>query len=301
MRRVVASHVHDGNLLLGLFEGSVRVEFVTVRGLRTRCLTAGNKIAPSLLLLHGYGASADSFVRNIDALAEDYYVIAPDMAGFGFSEARSLGDRCLPAFLIEHLEDLLGHLDINPDAICGHSFGGSIAASLSLRRQTKNLIIVGSGSVLNPDESLVASLRALRTRVPESGETLDFNSFLTHTGRICFDAATLPAEMVYSRWISASLPGASEFFLEGLDSLLDLASWREYRMGQRLEDIAARVLIICGKHDASVPTENARKANARIADSRLLVFERCGHSPPFEQPERFNAALQAFLSEANAN
>ena len=301
MCSVVASWIDDGNQLPALFEEFVRVEFISVGGSRTRCLMAGNTKAPSLLLLHGYGASADSFVRNIDVLGEDYFVIAPDMAGFGFSEGRALAGRCLPAILTDHIEDLLSYLGVEPGAICGHSFGGSIAASVSLRRQTKNLIIVCSGSALNPDEPLVASLRTLRARMPGVGETLDFKTFSARTSRICFDAGTLPAEMVYSRWISASLPGASEYVLAGLDSLLDLDAWREYRVLHQLEDITARVLIICGEHDSSVPEENAHAANARIADSRLLVFERCGHSPPFEQPERFNATLRAFLSDANVS
>lgn len=275
----------------------MKVEFISVNGLRTRCLLAGEPHSPGLLLLHGYGASADSFVRNIDVLGKDFFVVAPDLAGFGFSQGAELAKRSLVGFLITQLKVLLQHLDIRPDAICGHSFGGSIATSLSLRLRTKNLIIAASGSVLNTDEELLMSLRGLRTRVPETGEALDLDSFRAHMARICYNPATLPEEIVYARWLSASLPGVSDFFVNGLQSLMDLDSWRKYRVRHQFEKITARALIICGEQDASVPLRNAELAHRHILNSKLLVFDHCGHSPPFEHPDKFNRVVREFLVE----
>ena len=125
-------------------------------------------------------------MRNIDVLGRDFHVVAPDMAGFGFSAGAELGDRSLPAFLVGHLEALLRHLDLSPVSICGHSFGGALGAMLSLhlRPSVENLIIVCSGSVLNTDEELEAALIGLRSRVSESGGNLDLDSFRAHMGRI---------------------------------------------------------------------------------------------------------------------
>ena len=48
---------------------------------------AGQEDAPVLLLLHGFPSSSHMFRDLIPALADTYHVIAPDMPGFGFSDA----------------------------------------------------------------------------------------------------------------------------------------------------------------------------------------------------------------------
>jgi pimeloyl-ACP methyl ester carboxylesterase len=275
----------------------MRIEFVVVNGLRTRYLAAGEAGAPVLLLLHGYGASADSFVRNIDVLGCDFHVVAPDMAGFGFSEGCDLGGRSLPEFLTAQTSRFLRHLNLQPSFILGHSFGGAIASNLHLRLQppAEKLVIVCSGSVLNTDAELEASLKGLRARVPASGHNLDLEEFRAHAVRLCVDPATLPNEMLYARWISAAQPGASEFFVKGIESLLNFRSWQDYRVMNHLEKLHGQVLLIWGKQDASAPERNAHMALERIPDARLVIFERCGHLAQFEQAESFNATVREFL------
>lgn len=48
---------------------------------------AGSKDAPTILLLHGFPTSSHMFRNLIPALADRYHVVAPDLPGFGFSEA----------------------------------------------------------------------------------------------------------------------------------------------------------------------------------------------------------------------
>jgi pimeloyl-ACP methyl ester carboxylesterase len=48
---------------------------------------AGPKNAPTILLLHGYPTSSFMFRNLIPILSEKYHVIAPDLPGFGFSDA----------------------------------------------------------------------------------------------------------------------------------------------------------------------------------------------------------------------
>ena len=48
---------------------------------------AGAKDAPAILLLHGFPTSSHMFRNLIPVLAERYHVIAPDLPGFGFSDA----------------------------------------------------------------------------------------------------------------------------------------------------------------------------------------------------------------------
>ena len=48
---------------------------------------AGPKTAPAILLLHGFPTSSHMFRDLIPALADRYHVVAPDLPGFGFSDA----------------------------------------------------------------------------------------------------------------------------------------------------------------------------------------------------------------------
>jgi pimeloyl-ACP methyl ester carboxylesterase len=48
---------------------------------------AGPKDAPTILLLHGFPTSSHMFRNLIPALADSYHVVAPDLPGFGFSDA----------------------------------------------------------------------------------------------------------------------------------------------------------------------------------------------------------------------
>ncbi len=52
---------------------------------------AGNRNAPTVLLLHGYAASSFMYRNLIPMLADKYHVIAPDLPGFGFTEAPARG------------------------------------------------------------------------------------------------------------------------------------------------------------------------------------------------------------------
>jgi len=58
-----------------------------VDGIKIFYREAGQKAAPAILLLHGFPTSSHMFRNLIPALADQYHVIAPDLPGFGFSDA----------------------------------------------------------------------------------------------------------------------------------------------------------------------------------------------------------------------
>jgi pimeloyl-ACP methyl ester carboxylesterase len=60
---------------------------VTIDGLDIFYREAGPREAPTVLLLHGFPTSSHMFRGLIPHLAGPYHVVAPDLPGFGFSEA----------------------------------------------------------------------------------------------------------------------------------------------------------------------------------------------------------------------
>ena len=66
---------------------SVHHRYATVDGRQLFYREAGPADAPVIVLLHGFPASSFMFRDLIPALARRYHVIAPDLLGFGFSDA----------------------------------------------------------------------------------------------------------------------------------------------------------------------------------------------------------------------
>src|SRR5215471_19823241 len=81
-----------------------RHRFVDVDGLKIFYREAGTDTSSALLLLHGFPTSSHMFRDLIPALADDYHVVAPDLPGFGFSEAP---ERARFRYTFDHLADVI--------------------------------------------------------------------------------------------------------------------------------------------------------------------------------------------------
>ena len=102
-----------------------RSQFVMLRGMRHHALTWGDASAPKLFLLHGWMDVGASFQFLVDALTRDWFVVAPDLRGFGRSEWQPQGYWFYD--YIADLEALIDHYAAN-EAVnrLGHSLGGNI-------------------------------------------------------------------------------------------------------------------------------------------------------------------------------
>ena len=74
-----------------------RYRFVDVDGLKIFYREAGADTSPALLLLHGFPTSSHMFRDLIPVLADDYHVVAPDLPGFGFSDAPDRAQSSTPS------------------------------------------------------------------------------------------------------------------------------------------------------------------------------------------------------------
>jgi alpha/beta hydrolase fold len=84
-----------------ILSGHRRVE---VDGVEVFFREAGPTTAPHLLLLHGFPTSSHMFRHLVPALADRYHVVAPDLPGFGFSDAP---DRRRFRYTFEHLSEII--------------------------------------------------------------------------------------------------------------------------------------------------------------------------------------------------
>ena len=76
----------------------------SVDGLKVFYREAGDPLAPAILLLHGFPTSSHMYRDLMPALADRYRVVAPDLPGFGFSDAP---DRRDFRYSFDHLTDVI--------------------------------------------------------------------------------------------------------------------------------------------------------------------------------------------------
>lgn len=104
--------------------------------------------SPTLVMVHGYGASQGLFFRNFDALASRFKVIAIDQLGWGGSSRPDFTCKSTEeteAWFIDSFEEWRKAKNLSNFILLGHSFGGYVAAKYALKHpeHIQHLILVG--------------------------------------------------------------------------------------------------------------------------------------------------------------
>lgn len=116
---------------------------VTVQGLRLAYREAGPADGPVILLLHGFPTSSHSFRRLMPLLADRYRVLAPDLPGFGFSEAPPPSAF---AYTFQHLAEVVDGfteaLGVRRYALYAFDYGAPVGFRLALAHPERVTAIV---------------------------------------------------------------------------------------------------------------------------------------------------------------
>lgn len=274
-----------------------------IHGYRRAFIQMGE--GPALLLIHGIGDSADSWLDLIPALARHHTVIAPDLLGHGDSD-KPRADYSLAAYA-NAMRDLLSVLDVERATVVGHSLGGGVAMQFAYQfpERCERIVLVSTGGISHevhpllrfvsaPNADFVLPLlgapgaRTLGSAVLEALRTLN-----TGLGR---DAEHL------SRLFDAFPDAASRrAFVRTLRAVID---WR----GQAITMLdrcyltqGMPTLLVWGARDAVIPIAHAHEAHAAMPGSRLEVFADAGHFPHQHDPGRFLRVFRDFYESTQPN
>jgi pimeloyl-ACP methyl ester carboxylesterase len=277
----------------------MQVRFIDVGGIRTRCLIGGRPGSYPLLLLHGYGGTADVWIRNIDALGDEFYVVAVDMISSGFTDPVDTGGRPPQPATVAHLRQLADKLEFRQFCPMGTSYGGLIGALLyfDMPDRVNKLVMQGSGSAFNEDTALAATLANVKKNFGPlmDGPTLD--AVRASVAKQVFDPKSIPEEMVHMMATAYAQPWMRKAWEAGIDGLLDIEACRPYRVLHRLEKLDVDTLVVWGREDPGAVYASAVAGVKRMPRARLVTFDECGHKPMYEHTERFNREIRAFLKE----
>jgi pimeloyl-ACP methyl ester carboxylesterase len=273
----------------------MRVSFVEIAGLRTRYYHAG--AGAPVVLIHGGGASADTWVRNIPALAARHAVYAPDLIGHGFADFADMAGKAPQAEQARHVIRFMDQMSLDGVTLIGHSFGGLIAALICLAQPERiaKLVLVASASVFHPAEEQEATLRGAYENQIKALSDTSIAAIRARNVGSNFAKDDPFEEIVLTQLTFFALPDRKRAFEQTIEGLIASAGDLQHRVVHRLEQIAAPTLIVAGQNDPRLKHEHALAGQRRMRHARVEVFAQCGHKPYAEKADRFNRLVLDFL------
>lgn len=259
--------------------------------------THGTATRP-LILLHGFGASLESWRDIQPLLSTDYRLYLLDLKGFGLSSrprdnAYSIADQAdiVRAFVVAH--------DLKDAVIVGHSYGGSVAllTYLSLldhqaADRVSSLVLIDAPAYKQKLPFFVAALR----RPVLNRLVLNLVPARTRAAhvlrRLFYDVGKVTDSRVHRYAKYFDLPGSHYSFIEAARQVVPP---EPAAVSSRLQEVAVPTLILWGDHDEAVPLSSGKRLQSELPNATLHVVAEAGHIPHEEQPGIVAQHLIKFL------
>jgi 2-hydroxy-6-oxonona-2,4-dienedioate hydrolase len=237
----------------------------------------------TLVMLHGLGASAERWLRVVPGLSKYYRLVIPDIIGSGYSDKPTV--EYTIEFFLEFIQDFLEQLGVERMNLLGSSFGGFLAAEFAIRfaDRVKKLVLAAPAGIMK------SSTRVLDQYIMSALYPTHDNA-LRAFKEMAFDPNIVSEETVKDFVNRMRLPNSKYAFMS---TLLGIRDSRDFLPS--LSRIKSPTLIIWGLNDKMIPFNYARELEV-IPNSKLVIMERCGHTPYVEKPQEFNDIVLKFLS-----
>jgi pimeloyl-ACP methyl ester carboxylesterase len=201
------------------------------------------------------------------------------------------------------MRDLLAVLDIDRVTVVGHSLGGGVTMQFAYQypQLVERIVLVGTGGVTK-DVNIALRLASL----PMGSEAL---ALLRMPGAV-------PALQIFGRFIGTVFgstkfgrdlpdvlrvltelpePTASSAFSRTLRAVVDWRGQVVTMLDRCYLTQSVPVQLIWGQDDSVVPVSHALLAHAAMPGSELEIFDKSGHFPFHDFPERFVEVVERFI------
>ena len=277
---------------------------IQANGLRFRVLADGPPDGELFVLLHGFPEGAESWSRQIAVIAgSGALAIAPDMRGYGKSDAPSTVEDYRLDALVEDTAQIMKAFGRDRAHVAGHDWGAMVAwyfaAAHPDMTHTLTVLSVGHpaalGEAVTTDADQKTRSEYVRLFLMEGkAESVladdDFRRLRAMFG------GKLPNSVVDSYVRSLSRPGRLTAGLNYYRANLSGESWWA---GLRADlKITTPTTLLWGDQDPALGRQQAEKSAEHVdADFRLDVLEGAGHWLQFERPAEVGTSLTQVLSK----
>jgi pimeloyl-ACP methyl ester carboxylesterase len=251
----------------------------------------------SIVLLHGFSANKDNWIRFTKALDEKYHVIAVDLAGHGDSDKALTTDYDLIK-QAERLHVLLSGLNIKQFHIVGNSMGGAISAIYSLNHpeQIKSLTLIDAAGVDgdNPSEFYQALAKGGNPLIATDEESFEYRMNFTMSQPPLLPWPLRPA---FVRITMDRIDINEKIFSDMIATKQRLI---ENNFQQSMQTTIAErnlpTLIMWGKEDRVLDVSAVEAFKTLIPSASVHIFDGVGHLPMVEIPNESAEVYQQFLT-----
>jgi pimeloyl-ACP methyl ester carboxylesterase len=257
----------------------ISYKVISTNSIKIAYREAGESGNPVLLLLHGFPSSSHMFRNVIPALSKHFYVIAPDLPAFGFSDVPSSKTF---SYTFENYADIVAHflekLKITKASFYLFDYGAPILMRLLIRRpEMIEMLIFQNGNIYNEGVGDV---------LKEVGALYQKDDFESYSKLKSF------FELEYTKWeytngaqdISNIAPETyflDQFLLEreGVKKI-QMELKRDYKTNVTLypvwqdflKNLQPVTLIVWGENDEVFKKEGAELLKKDLVDSKLLFY-----------------------------
>lgn len=244
---------------------------------------------PTLLLLHGAGATTHSWRALFPLLARTHHVVALDLPGHGFTRVGSRARTGLPQ-TAEDIAALCAAQGWRPTGLVGHSAGAAVALEMT-RHLPDPAQIIGINAALDRFEGMAGWLFPMLAKMlalnPLTAYAFSAGGARPDRARRLIDStgSTLDAEgyALYARLL------ADRAHVDG--TLQMMANWNTDALWHHMPQITAPCLLITGDRDKAVSPEVSDRAAAHLPEARVLHLPELGHLAHEEDPETLSRLI----------
>jgi 3-oxoadipate enol-lactonase len=241
-----------------------------------------------IMLVHAFPFNSKMWDPQIEALSDRFRLIAPDLKGFGASDAPEDPTAYSMETYADELGGLLDALGLDRVVYVGLSMGGYIAFAFRARHPSRLHALVLADTRAEADTPEVIERRSGQQEQVRTQGTSRLIAAL---------AGTLTSEATRARKpdVVARTKALMQNPVPGFIGALEAMKTRRDSSAE-LPKISVPTLIIVGEQDTLTPPATARRLHQHLQGSRLVVIPEAGHLSSLEAPDAFNGALAEFLS-----
>jgi pimeloyl-ACP methyl ester carboxylesterase len=263
---------------------------VSVDGLELRVREEGNATAPTLIMLHGFSFSLESFDALADLLKNDYRIVRVDLPAHGLTGAdpqkRYSNDET-----VAMISGLMDEMGIMRATLVGNSLGGLVAwrlAALEPDKVRALVLLAPGGFSINGVTEQAVSVPAPVQFYLKSAPEFAVRAAL---GNLYADASFVTDEKINQVAAMMKLNDNGSAMVERLSvfTLPDPVS--------DLGRVEAPVLLIWGENDKMIPMDHAGQFAAALTSTNVTRrdYANTGHLPHEERAGEVAEDIRAFL------